>query len=145
MEINSNYAVIKTDSDYESAIAELNRCLDSGVENEEMTTHLNILSLLIEQYEDSHVEISLPAPIPAILARMEELNLTRKDVIPFFGSASKASEVLNYRRPLSLSMMRTISSEMGIPMDILSQEYELHSVDHSGKQPSVLKGDLAIH
>ncbi len=146
MELNTNYAVIKTESDYELSIAELNRCLDSGIESEAMTTHLNILSLLIEQYEDSHLEISLPAPIPAIIARMEELNLTRKDVIPYFGSASKASEVLNFRRSLSLSMMRTISAEMRIPMEVLSQEYELHTpVSHSEQQPTLLNGNLAVH
>jgi HTH-type transcriptional regulator/antitoxin HigA len=64
----------------------------------------------------------LPDPIEAIRFRMQQANLKQKDLIPIFGSKSKVSEVLNGKRELSLSMIRKLASELGIPTEVLLQE-----------------------
>lgn len=86
-------------------------------ESEEM----EILGLLIEKYEDEHYPIVPPDPIEAIKFRMDQQGLRKKDLIPYIGSASKVTEVLNGTRNLSLSMIRRLSEGLGIPADILIQ------------------------
>jgi HTH-type transcriptional regulator / antitoxin HigA len=113
--------VIKTEAEYQEALSYLETLLDAepgSLEEEE----LDLFSLLISNYEDEHYPIELPDPIEAIKFRMEQEGLTRKDLAPFIGSQSKVSEVLNYRRPLSLSMIRALSEGLGIPAQVLLQD-----------------------
>lgn len=84
-------------------------------ESEEM----EILGLLIEKYEDEHYPATPPDPIEAIKFAMDQQGLKRKDLIPYIGSASKVTEVLNGSRNLSLSMIRRLSEGLGIPADVL--------------------------
>src|SRR5690606_13810299 len=79
-------------------------------------------ALLVEQYEKEHYPIDLPDPIDAILFRMEQTGLTRKDLMAYLGSSSKVSEVVTRKRPLSLQMIRKLHEGLGIPADILLQE-----------------------
>lgn len=118
--------VIKSDLEHESAIARLmalmnlDPALDSDDGNE-----LEVLSVLIEQYEHENFPIDKPEPIEAIRFRMDQQGLARKDMIEYFGSASKVSEVLNGKRPLSINMIRKLHKGLGIPADILIQEAEI--------------------
>ncbi len=112
--------VIKTQCDYDAAIARLSALMDqelmSGSNKE---AELELLALVIESYERSKVEPIKPEPIEAILFRMDQLNLSKKDLIPYLGSLSKVSEVLSRKRSLSLAMIRKLHSGLGIPAEVL--------------------------
>jgi len=113
--------VIKTEAEYEAALARVAELMDAqpGSPDEQ---ELELFALLVEQYEQEHFPIAPPDPVEAILFRMEQEGLTRKDLAAYIGSPSKVSEVLNRKRPLSLSMIRALHRGLGIPADILVQE-----------------------
>ncbi len=116
--------LIKTETEYESALERLNKIFDAdpisknGEEGE-------LLALLIEEYEREHYPISSPDPIDAITIRMEELNLKQKDLVEEIGTKSIVSEVLNKRRKLTVKMIRKLSNRLKIAADVLVQEYQL--------------------
>ena len=83
---------------------------------------LEVLALLIERYEQEAFPIDAPDPIEAIRFRMEQLGLIKKDLIPFIGSASKVTEVLNGTRQLSINMTRRLSEGLDIPAQVLIRE-----------------------
>jgi len=117
--------VIKSDADYEAALSAIDRLLDRKlVAGTPEAEELELLTLLVRQYESSHFPIGIPDPIEAIKFRMEQQNLSQRDLVPFMGSRSKVSEVLSGRRPLTLSMMRGLHSGLGIPARVLLQERE---------------------
>ncbi len=84
---------------------------------------LELLSLLIDNYENTHFPIDLPNPVEAILFRMEQLNYQPKDLAVVLGSRSRVTEILNKERKLSLDMIRKINKRMHISTDVLIQEY----------------------
>jgi HTH-type transcriptional regulator/antitoxin HigA len=89
---------------------------------------LEVLSLLIHDYEERVFPIARPDPVAAIRFRMTQQGLTNKDLAPFLGSPSRVSEVLSGRRSLSLKMIRALVSGLRIPAEILlgeMQNYEL--------------------
>jgi HTH-type transcriptional regulator/antitoxin HigA len=120
MMMKQQVRVIKTQCDYDAAIARLSALMDqelmSGSNKE---AELELLALVIESYERSKVEPIKPEPIEAILFRMDQQNLSKKDLIPYLGSLSKVSEVLSRKRSLSLAMIRKLHSGLGIPAEVL--------------------------
>jgi HTH-type transcriptional regulator/antitoxin HigA len=80
---------------------------------------LDILATLVDAYEARVLPMDPPDPIAAILFRMEQQGLSRKDLEPFIGSRARVSEVLNRKRGLSLDMVRRLHAGLGIPADIL--------------------------
>lgn len=113
--------IIKTEADYEAALAYIEGLMDAKPNSPE-EEELELFSTLIEQYENEHYHIDLPDPIEAIKFRMEQQELTRKDMAAYIGSQSKVSEVLNRKRPLSLRMIRKLHTGLGIPAEVLLQE-----------------------
>ncbi len=113
--------IIHTETEYKQALAYMNTLMDSipGSSREE---ELELLSILIEKYEQERYPIDLPDPVDAIKFRMDQQNLTRQDLIPYLGSQSKVSEVLNHKRPLSLAMMRALHDGLSIPAEVLLRE-----------------------
>lgn len=112
--------IIKSDHEYQDAI----RSATLLVKEDPATgTHeaeqLELLSLLIEDYERKHFTFDLPDPVSAIEFRMEEQGLRQRDLIPILGSRSRVSEVLARKRPLSLQMIRALAESLGIPTDVL--------------------------
>jgi HTH-type transcriptional regulator/antitoxin HigA len=83
---------------------------------------LELLVTLVELYEAEAYPIGLPDPVEAIKFRMEQQGLIQRDLVPFFGSRGKVSEVLSGHRPLSLAMIRKLHSGLGIPAEVLLQE-----------------------
>jgi HTH-type transcriptional regulator/antitoxin HigA len=83
---------------------------------------LDLLALLIERYERKQFPIDVPGPLDAIRFRMDQQGLKKKDLIPYIGSASKVTEVLNGTRNLSLNMIRRLTDGLGIPADILIRD-----------------------
>ncbi len=113
--------VIKSEAEYEAALAHVAALMDAQPGSPE-EQELELFSLLVEQYEQEHFPIAPPDPVEAILFRMEQEGLTRKDLTAYIGSPSKVSEVLNRKRPLSLSMIRALHKGLGIPAEVLVQE-----------------------
>jgi len=116
-----DHKVIKTDNEYRSSMERLSFLMDAEPGTPE-GEELELLSLLISDYENEHYPIALPDPIDAIKFRMQQQGLTQKDLEPLIGSQSKVSEVLNHRRPLSLSMIRNLHHELEIPAEVLIQK-----------------------
>jgi len=119
----SQVRIIKTEREHEQA---LERLTDLLGRNPAATTpesdELDLLALVIEHYEREHYPIDSPDPIEAIKFRMDQMGLTRKDLARYLGSTSKISEILKGKRPLSLNMIRKLSTSLGISADILIRE-----------------------
>jgi HTH-type transcriptional regulator/antitoxin HigA len=80
---------------------------------------LDILATLIDAYESVHYPMDPPDPIDAILFRMEQQGLTRKDLEPMIGYRARIAEVLSRKRGLSLAMIRRLHASLGIPVEVL--------------------------
>lgn len=116
--------VIKTEQDYQEALSLLESLWDAE-EGTEAFDHLDILATLIDAYERKYHAIAAPDPVQAILFRMEQAGLTAQDMEQYLGSKSKVSEVLNYKRPLSISMIRRLAAGLKIEPALLITEYKV--------------------
>jgi len=114
--------LIKTKEDYNEAMERLELIFDAKKGSAE-GDELELLSILIDNYEKIHYPIGLPDPIEAIKFRMEQMNYTQKDLANILGIKSRASEILNRKRKLSLEMIRQLHSKLKIPTEILIQAY----------------------
>ena len=117
-----NLKPIRIKKDYQQALERLELIFDSKKETKE-GDELEILGILIEQYESEHFPIDLPDPIEAIKFRMEQLGYTQTDLAKVVGLKSRASEILNKKRKLSLDMIRQLHEKLNIPTDVLIQAY----------------------
>ncbi len=113
--------VIKTEEDYESALTRINELMDADPGTDAFD-ELELLAMLVDTYENTVHPIDLPDPIEAIRFRMDQTGLKQKDLVPFIGSRSKVSEVFSGKRTLSLSMIRNLHRELGIPAEVLLQD-----------------------
>jgi HTH-type transcriptional regulator/antitoxin HigA len=115
---------IKTNLDYEEALKEIERLWDarSGTKDGDK---LDVLATLIEAYEEKHHPIPPPDPVEAILHYMESQNLSRRDLETYIGTRARVSEVINKKRPLTLTMIRKLQEGLGLSAEILVQPYEL--------------------
>jgi HTH-type transcriptional regulator/antitoxin HigA len=115
---------IRDKEDYAAALAEVERLFDAQPGTPE-GDRLEVLSILVEAYEDEHYEVALPEPIEAIQYHMESRGLSRRDLEPYIGTRARVSEILNRRRSLTLRMIQKLQAGLGIPAEILIQPYEL--------------------
>lgn len=113
---------IKTKKDYSQAIERLEMLFDAQ-KGTPQSDELEVLSILIEKYEDEHFPLGLPDPIEAIKFRMEQLGYNQVDLAKVVGLKSRASEILNRKRKLSLDMIRQLHDKLHIPTDVLIQPY----------------------
>ncbi len=109
---------IRTDADYEAALAEIERLWGTRVGTPE-GDRLDILATLVDAYENEHYPMDPPDPIEAIKFRMEQQGLTRKDLEGILGSRTRVAEVLNRRRNLSINMIRRLHEKLGISAEVL--------------------------
>jgi len=109
---------IRSEADYDAAMARLDQIWDPEPGTPE-ADEFEVLSLLVERYEDTRHPIDPPDPVAAILFRMDQQGLTRRDLEPFIGSRARVSEVLGGRRPLTLDMIRRLHAGLGIPLESL--------------------------
>lgn len=112
---------IKTAADHQTALEEIDRLWHAEPDTPE-GDRLDLLITLVDAWEDKHEPIDPPDPIEAIKLRMEEQDLTRKDMEIYLGSRQRVSDVLNKKRPLSLTMIRKLNQGLGIPAEVLIQE-----------------------
>jgi HTH-type transcriptional regulator/antitoxin HigA len=115
---------IRTEEDYEQAMAQIEAIFEAQPGTPEFDL-LEVLSILVETYEDEHYPISPPDPIEAIEFHMDRLGYSRRDLESYIGSRARVSEILNRRRPLTLAMIRRLQLGLGIPAEILLQPYPL--------------------
>ena len=115
---------IKTAADHDSALAEIERLFDAAPGSTD-GDRLEILTTLVEMYEEKHHPVSPPDPIEAILYHMESRGLSRRDLEPFIGSRARVSEILNRKRPLTVGMIRNLHRGLGISADVLIQPYAI--------------------
>lgn len=115
--------VIHNDEAHEAAVSELERIMDSDPQpGTEAFEQMELLALVIKDYETRRYRLDAPDPIEAIKFRLEQQGLTRKDLERVLGSRARVSEVLNGRRPLSISMVRNLHDALQIPVEVLIQQ-----------------------
>ena len=117
---------IRTEADYYEALGRLEQIFDAAPGSEE-GDEAEILSLLIENYENLHYPIEAPDPIEAIKIRMEELDLKQKDLVGVLGGKSRVSEILNKKKKLTVEMIRELERSLNLSPAVLIGNYELRS------------------
>ncbi len=117
---------IKTELDYQAALKEIEVLMDAYPETPE-GDRLDVMTTLVEAFEAKHYPIEAPDPIEAILHRMEALGIDRRDLEKMIGTRARVSEVLNRKRPLTISMIRRISDKMHISANVLIRPYRLQA------------------
>ena len=115
---------IKTETDYRAALDEIERLFDAEPNTPEYDC-LDILTTLVEAYEQQHYPIEAPDPIEAILYYLESRGLSGDDLERLIGSREEVAEILNRQQPLTLEMIRHLHDSLGIPADVLIQPYPL--------------------
>jgi len=117
-----DFKVIKNENDYKIALAQLDKLI--ATDNPDNDEKVELIATLIDMYENDVHPIGFPDPIDAIKFRMEQLELTNKDLIPILGGKNRVSEIMNHKKPLTLKMMRALNQELGIPAEVLLNEPE---------------------
>lgn len=115
-----NIKPIKTETDYQEALAEIDKLFDAKP-NTTKGDKLDVLVTLIEAYEEKHHAIELPDPVDAIKYVMESKGLTRKDLEACIGTRARISEILSRKRNLTLPMIRKLYDKFKIPARVLIQ------------------------
>jgi len=113
---------IHNEKDYQNALERLEVIFDSK-KGTEQGDELEILSILIDNYENENFPIGMPDPIEAIKFRMEQMGLKQKDLAEIVGFKSRVSEILNKKRKLTLEMVRKLNVTLHIPTEVLIQDY----------------------
>ena len=105
----------------DAALARIEALMDAEAATPE-GDELDVLTDLVEHYEEKHVPMGFPSPVAAIEFRLEQAGLAPRDLIPFIGSRAKVSEVLSGKRPLTMPMARALHEHLGIPAAVLLQQ-----------------------
>jgi HTH-type transcriptional regulator/antitoxin HigA len=113
---------IRNEKDYQKALDRIEDIFDSKKGTEE-GDELEILSILIDRYENENFPIGMPDPIEAIKFRMEQMGMNQKDLAEVVGFKSRVSEILNKKRKLTLDMIRKLNTNLHIPTEVLVQDY----------------------
>ena len=109
---------IRTESDYQAALAEIDRLMDAAKDTPD-GDRLDVLATLVEAYERRHFPMDLPDPVEAIKFVMEQRGLTAKDLGPMIGRSNRVYEILTGKRALTLPMIRRLHDGLGIPLESL--------------------------
>jgi HTH-type transcriptional regulator/antitoxin HigA len=113
---------IRNEKDYQKALDRLEDIFDAK-KGTEKGDELEILSILIDRYENENFPIGMPDPIEAIKFRMEQMGMNQKDLAEVVGFKSRVSEILNKKRKLTLDMIRKLNTNLHIPTEVLVQDY----------------------
>jgi len=127
--------LLKTEQEYKQACDRIYQLINSNENATEPDSpegeEMELLTLLVEKYEQEQIPTEAPNPIEAIKFRMEQMNLRQADVAPLFGGKTRVSEVLHGKRPLTLKMITLLNRYLGIPLESLvngNKEIKLESV-----------------
>ena len=122
---NYNWTIIKSEEQYEKALSRLSYLMNNCELGTPEGDELELLGLLVGDYEEKVHPIPELDPIDAIVCSMEDMDFTQKDLARIIGDKSNTSKVLKRKRRLSLEMIRNIHRELKIPLDILTKDYDL--------------------
>ncbi len=112
--------IIRNEEEYQQALHRIDELLElDPKQGSSLSDELDILVLVVEKYEEEFWKIEDPDPIEAIKYRMKELGLKQKDLVPYVGTKSKVSELLNRKISLSLNMIKNLSQSLRIPVEVL--------------------------
>jgi HTH-type transcriptional regulator / antitoxin HigA len=128
----SDIRAIRSEADHMAALTRIDELMDAEFGTPQ-GDELDILTDLVELYEDRRMPMGYPTPLGAIHFRMEQAGLSPRDLVPFMGSRAKVSEVLSGKRPLTMQIARALHANLGIPADVLLQQ-------PGGQLPSGLAG-----
>ena len=115
---------IKKEADYRAALKRLEEIFDAKLGSPE-SDELDILGLMVDDYENKYYPIDAPDPIEAIKIRMEEMNLKQVDLVPDIGGKSRVSEILNRKRRLTVEMIRKLAKRLNLSASLLIKDYQL--------------------
>lgn len=115
-------APVRNEKDYQTALKRLEVIFDAKRGTNE-GDELEILAILIDNYENEKFPIGMPDPISAIKFRMEQMGLKQKDLVEMVGFKSRVSEIMNKKRKLTLDMIRKLNANLNIPTEVLIQDY----------------------
>jgi len=116
---------IRDEQDYLNTLEEI-ECLMESKPNTPQMDKLEVLTTLVESYEEQHYRIEAPDPIEAIKFRMEQEGLKQKDLVTMVGSKSRVSEILNKKRKLTIEMIRNLHKQLHIPIESLFLDYKIN-------------------
>ena len=117
-----NIKAIKTEDDYNQSLKRFEEIFHAQIDSPE-GDEAEVLSILIEKYEDENYPIDAPNPIEAILYRMEQMDMKKSDLAEILGYKSRVSEIFNRKRKLNLQMIRNLHDKLKIPYDNLLSDY----------------------
>lgn len=123
---------IRNEADYQAHLARIASLMDAPYGSED-ADELDVLATLVDRYEEQQFPIAAPTPVEAIRFRMEQMNLSPRELEPILGSRARVSEVLSGARPLSIDMMRALNRELGIPAEVLIQNDPLPAAKSATK------------
>ena len=118
-----NIKPIHNEQDYQKALARIEEIFDAKPGTKE-GDELEILGILVENYEKQHFPIEAPNPLEAVTFRMEQLGLRQSDLARILGSRSRASEILSGKRSFSLRQIKLLNKKLGIPAEALLPEQD---------------------
>lgn len=115
---------IKNENQYEDALASVYSLMQQNIKPDtKESDELEILSMLIKEYEHEHYPVPKPNPLDAIRYRMEQLNMSEAELSEILGYRSRKSEILSGKRKLNLQMIRKLMDRLQIPAEVLVQAY----------------------
>jgi HTH-type transcriptional regulator / antitoxin HigA len=115
---------IKMEEEYDKALARVYELMQTDViEGSAISDELEILSILVKEYELVHHQVAYPGPLEAIKFRLEQMNLSENELSNILGNRSRKSEILSGKRKLSLSMIRKLTEILHIPAEVLIRAY----------------------
>jgi len=120
-----NIKPIKSEQDYTNTLSQIESLMSAKPHTPQMD-ELEVLTTLVEAYEEQFYKIDAPDPIEAIKFRMEQDGLKQKDLVAIVGSKSRVSEVLNRKRKLTIEMIRNLHKQLHIPIESLFLDYKIN-------------------
>lgn len=138
--------ILKTEEEYDKACARVYEIMHSSEnpieENSAEGEELELISLLIEEYEKEHFSVEPPTPVEAIKFRMEQMNLKQADIAPLFGGKTRISEVLNEKRNLTLKMISLLHKYLEIPLESLINKNSGYKLSTENKKRLLQVGSI---
>lgn len=115
---------IKNDAQYEDTLARIYELMQKNLKPESKESdELEVLSILVKEYELDHYPMKKPSPLEAIKFRLEQMGMSEAQLSDILGYRSRKSEILSGKRKLSLTMIRKLNAVLHIPADVLIQAY----------------------
>lgn len=115
---------IKNEQQYENALTRVYVLMQKDIKpDSKESDELEILSILVKEYENEHYQVASPNPLEAIKFRLDQMNMTEKELSEILGYRSRKSEILSGKRKLSLAMIRKLTEKLHIPAEVLIQAY----------------------